>query len=212
MDSGVMLSDAIDRGFRIKALSFDYSAKHSVSELEHAKRLCEYFGIERNVIDLSFINEHFSSSLLSSGETLPLGSYSTHSMASTVVPFRNGIMLSIATGFAESQGIPLVMIGTHGGDHPVYPDCRPDFNSAMAKAISYGSGEKVKFIAPYQNLSKPEIASIGASLNFPFNLTWTCYSGGTKHCEKCAACIERKNALESIAFSEDNSKTVIANE
>ena len=207
MDSGVMLSDSLNRGFSIKTLSFDYSAKHSARELQHSKLLCEHFGIERRVIDLGFINEHFSSSLLSSGDALPLGSYSTHNMASTVVPFRNGIMLSIAAGLAESLEIPLVMIGTHGGDHPVYPDCRPDFNQAMAEAVSLGSGGKVSFAAPYQNISKAEIAAIGASLAFPFELTWTCYSGGEHHCKQCAACIERMSALESI----DNSNIKLSN-
>ena len=54
-------------------------------------------------------------------------------MQQTVVPFRNAILLSIATGVAESWGASGVVIAAHGGDHAIYPDCREVLGYAIEK-------------------------------------------------------------------------------
>ena len=195
MDSGVLLLDLLKRKFKPLAITFNYEAKHSCREIAAAKELTSKFSISHEVIELSFINNYLSSSLLKSGTNVPLGSYSDVNMSSTVVPFRNGIMLSIAAGIAESREIPFIFIGTHAGDSVVYPDCRKDFNKSMNEAIFFGTDSKIKFFAPYEKFTKKEIATNGKELDFPFELSWTCYVGKEKQCGECAACISRREAI-----------------
>ena len=193
MDSITMLyeyKDAIALG-----LSFDYSSNHNANEIPLAKMHCERLGIKHVTIPLAFMGQYFKSSLLEGGDAIPEGHYTAENMASTVVPFRNGIMLSIACGMAESYGLKRVLIANHGGDHTIYPDCRPEFINAMSEAMTQGTDTKVEVFAPYTSITKSEIARHGKSLGIDYSETWSCYKGGTKHCGKCGTCVERKEAL-----------------
>ena len=116
-------------------------------------------------------------------------------MKSTVVPFRNGIMLAIATGIAESHELKRVYIANHGGDHTIYPDCRPEFIDAMDKATSAGTFVDVRVEAPYTNISKADIVRRGTILGIDYAKTWSCYKGSEIHCGKCGTCVERKEAF-----------------
>ena len=194
MDSGVLLAWARKR-YNIACMSFDYGSKHASRELAMAKALAERYTAVWLKIDLPCMNALFSSALLSSGVAIPEGSYSEDNMLSTVIPFRNGIMLSIAIGFAENHKIDTVLIAAHAGDHPVYPDCRKDFVEAMSKAAALGTYQGVRVLAPFVSLSKQEIAAIGRGLGFDFSMTWSCYKGEDIHCGRCATCNERKAAL-----------------
>ena len=121
----------------------------------------------------------------------------------TVVPFRNGIMLSIAAGLAESRGLTQVMIANHGGDHAVYPDCRPGFIAAMDRAVSEGTYADVHIFAPYTSMTKADIARRGRSLGVDYSLTYSCYRGGAHHCGRCATCRERREALIAAGYEPD---------
>lgn len=176
-------------------ISFDYGANHNRKEIPFAAYHCEKLGIKHIVIDLNFMPEYFKSSLLAGGEAVPEGHYTSDNMKSTVVPFRNGIMLSIAAGIVESWGLCTVLIANHAGDHTIYPDCRPEFIKAMDKAVSIGTGG-VRVVAPYTNITKADIATIGESLEVDYSKTWSCYKGGDKHCGKCGTCVERKEAFQ----------------
>ena len=147
------------------------------------------------VIPLDFIHQYFHSSLLEGADAIPEGNYDEENMRSTVVPFRNGIMLSVAAGLAETYGLKNVMLANHAGDHTIYPDCRPEFVDAMDKAIEAGTWEGIRLLTPYTNISKADIARRGAKLGIDFSKTWSCYRGGDKHCGKCGTCRERKEAL-----------------
>ncbi len=195
MDSGVILALLQSQNIQTSAISFFYGSKHGKRELESASSLAKHYQVEHQSINIESISSALKSSLLKNGEQIPLGSYDETNMASTIVPFRNGIFASIAAGVAESTGKRNIYLGTHGGDHRVYPDCRPEFNRAIAEAIAFGSDSKVKFHAPFEILNKAQIASLGLELSFPFEKSWTCYQGGELHCGKCAACIERRAAL-----------------
>ena len=199
MDSGVLLAWARQRYGRLAALSFDYGSKHGVKEQAMAERRAAAYDAEYVRVQLPFINELFVSSLLKSGAAIPDGPYGENNMSSTVVPFRNGIMLSIAAGYAESHGLDCLLIASHAGDHPVYPDCRPEFDGAMCAAIKLGTTTGVNLLAPFAHLSKAEIAATGRALNFDFTATWSCYKGLDKHCGTCATCLERKQALDHAA-------------
>ncbi|MDP3430257.1 MAG: 7-cyano-7-deazaguanine synthase QueC [Desulfomicrobium sp.] len=195
MDSADLLSHELSKGQRVAALSFDYGSKHNHCELPMAREICLRLGVEHRIVALPFINELFTSSLLRSGEAVPEGAYDADSMKSTVVPFRNGILIAIAVGYAESVGAARVLIGSHSGDHHIYPDCRPEFNAAMNKAARLGTGDAVRVDFPFAAMDKREIGDLGRALGVDFVRTWTCYKGGELHCGICGACDERKFAL-----------------
>lgn len=193
MDSITLLYDKKDE--IALAVTFDYGSNHNAKEIAWAKVHCERLYIKHIVIKLDFMHRYFTSSLLEGGDAIPEGHYADENMKSTVVPFRNGIMLSIAAGIAESNGLRKILIANHGGDHTIYPDCRPEFIKAMNEAIINGTYEDVSIDAPYTNITKADIAAIGKRLGIDYSETWSCYKGGEKHCGKCGTCIERKEAL-----------------
>lgn len=194
MDSISLLYEYKDR--IALAVTFDYGSNHAKKEIAFAKEHCFDLGIEHLVIPLDFMHKYFKSSLLEGADAIPEGHYEAENMKSTVVPFRNGIMLSIACGLAESRGLRYVMIANHGGDHAIYPDCRGTFIDAISEAMSYGTYEHIKVIAPYTGITKADIAKRGAALGVDYSKTWSCYKGGEKHCGKCGTCVERKEAFE----------------
>jgi 7-cyano-7-deazaguanine synthase len=163
--------------------------------LECARINCEELGIELIVIDLAFMKTYFHSSLLSGADAIPEGHYADENMKSTVVPFRNGIMLAVAAGLAESRGLKRVMIANHAGDHAIYPDCRGEFVDAMKSAIERGTYDGVELFAPYTMLTKGQIAMRGKTLGVDYAKTYSCYKGGAKHCGRCGTCVERREAL-----------------
>lgn len=177
------------------AISFNYGSNHNARELPFARLHCERLGIRHITIDMDFMQEHFKSSLLEGADAIPEGHYESDNMKSTVVPFRNGIMLSIAIGIAESHGYRRVLMANHGGDHAIYPDCRPGFVEAMGRAMEEGTYDGVSILAPFTDISKAEIARIGARLGVDYADTYSCYKGGERHCGRCGTCTERREAF-----------------
>jgi len=200
MDSVTMLHEYHSR--IALAVSFDYGSNHNAREIGCARWHCTQLGVEHIVIPLTFMSEYFESSLLSGAEAIPEGDYRSDNMKSTVVPFRNGIMLSIAAGLAESRKLKHVMMANHGGDHDIYPDCRPEFTSAMSQAMRAGTYPGITLLAPYTYLTKGDIAAHGKRLGVDYAHTYSCYKGGEKHCGKCGTCIERKEALRSAGIDD----------
>ena len=180
------------------AVSFDYGSKHNKKELEFAKYHCELLGIEHIIIPLRFINQYFKSDLLLTGGEIPDGHYEDRVMTQTVVPFRNGIMLSIATGLAESHDLDTVLIANHRGDHAIYPDCRDTFIFPMREAMYFGTYNQVQLMAPYTAIDKGEIAKLGLTMDIDYSQTWSCYRGQDIHCGTCGTCIERREALKGF--------------
>ena len=177
------------------AVTFDYGSNHAGREIAMARENCRRLGIEHLVIPLDFMAKYFKSALLEGADAIPDADYATENMTATVVPFRNGIMLSIAAGIAESRGLKRVLIANHSGDHAIYPDCRPGFISAMSEATRQGTYPGIVVDAPFTNLTKAEIARHGSAAGADFSLTYSCYKGGEHHCGKCATCRERRQAF-----------------
>ena len=201
MDSVTLLYEKKDE--IALGISFDYGSNHNHNELPLAALHCQRLGIAHVVVPLDFMHQYFKSSLLESGDSIPDGSYDEENMKSTVVPFRNGIMLAVAAGIAESNGLTKVLIANHGGDHTIYPDCRPEFIAAMDAAVEAGTFARVRVVAPYTNISKADIARRGRALGIDYAETWSCYKGGHVHCGTCGTCVERKEALREAGI-EDN--------
>lgn len=184
------------------AVTFDYGSNHNAREIDCAINQCKDLGIEHIIIPLGFIHDYFKSSLLEGSDKIPMGDYNEENMKSTVVPFRNGIMLSVACGLAESRGLKHVLIANHSGDHAIYPDCRPEFVRSMSLAMENGTFDHVDIIAPYTNISKTDIALIGQKIGVDFSQTYSCYKGNEKHCGKCGTCRERIEALKSAGIDD----------
>lgn len=195
MDSTVGVYWAVKNYREVETLSFYYGSKHNEEEHKHALKTCEKLGLKNTRIDLDFMNKYFKSDLLQSGGEIPEGYYTAENMKSTVVPFRNGIMLSIAAGFAESQDCDVLILGNHSGDHAIYPDCRADFIDGIKKAISAGTAKNIEVVSPFCNITKTDICKLGQEMGVDYSLTYSCYKGGEKHCGKCGTCTERIEAF-----------------
>lgn len=189
----------------VLALSVYYGQKHD-KEIQAAKKVAEYYGVQRMELDLSVIFAGSNCSLLKqSTEDIPLESYAqqieeTHGEkpVSTYVPFRNGLFLSSAASIALSHGCSKIMYGAHADDAAgaAYPDCSQDFVGAMNQAIYLGSGNQLTIEAPFVSLTKADVVKKGLELGVPYELTWSCYEGGEKPCGKCGTCIDRQRAFE----------------
>ena len=190
-------------------ISFDYGSNHNSREIPFARMHCQRLGIKHIVIPLDFMSVYFRSSLLDGADAIPEGHYEDANMKSTVVPYRNGIMLSIACGIAESNGLSRVFIANHGGDHAIYPDCRSEFIKAMDAAMSAGTYAHINIEAPYTEITKTDIALIGKAIGLDYTETWSCYKGGNVHCGKCGTCVERQEALRNAGIED---KTEYSNE
>tara|TARA_R110000850_G_scaffold202967_22_gene329117 strand:- start:728 stop:1384 length:657 start_codon:yes stop_codon:yes gene_type:complete len=202
MDSVTALYQAATEHEVIAGLSFDYGSKHNHRELPLAAQHCEAIGVSHQVVSLGFMNDIFESDLLKSGGDIPEGHYEADNMKQTVVPFRNGIMLSIAAGYAESVEAEGLVIAAHSGDHAIYPDCREDFMRPMAEAIAAGTYADLQVLRPFIDQRKEDIAVVGMKLGIDFAQTWSCYKGEEIHCGKCGTCVERKEAFSVAGLAD----------
>lgn len=195
MDSVTALYWAKKHHEVVGAVSFDYGSKHNHREIGYAIWHCGQLDVWHDQVSLPFVNELFASDLLKSGGEIPDGHYEEESMKRTVVPFRNGIMLAIACGIAESRNAESLVIAAHSGDHAIYPDCRESFMEAMAGAMREGTYARIELIRPFIDNDKAAIARQGHELGIDFAHTWSCYKGGEVHCGTCGTCVERREAF-----------------
>ncbi|MBD3640116.1 MAG: 7-cyano-7-deazaguanine synthase QueC [Marinobacter sp.] len=194
MDSFTLLHLARARGYEVHALSFNYGQRH-VRELDCARQVCADLGIPHKEIDIRAMSGVMSGSSLTSDIEVPEGHYEEDSMKATVVPNRNMILLSLATGYAVTVGASAVWFGAHGGDHAIYPDCRPEFVEKMDAVCRVANYEPVGIEAPFIRMDKGEILAEGLKLGLDYGLTWTCYNGRDKACGRCGSCVERLEAF-----------------
>lgn len=184
-------------------LSFDYGQKH-IKEIEFAKKCAESLGVDHQVVDISSVGTVLTGSALTDEIDVPDGHYAEENMKLTIVPNRNAIMLSIAFGAAVSRHVGQVSTAVHGGDHFIYPDCRPGFINSFEEMQQYALEDvaSVSLDAPFLNIAKSDIVILGNQLSVPFSDTWSCYKGGENHCGRCGTCVERQEAF-SIAGIND---------
>lgn len=200
LDSVTLLHAARER--IALAVTFDYGSNHNAREMATAQWQCQQLGIAHKVINLGFMPEVLHSSLLEGAEAIPEGEYDDQNMRSTVVPFRNGIMLSVAAAMAEDRRLLHVMIANHAGDHAIYPDCRPAFVASMSRAITAGTYTHTDIVAPFTHMTKAEIVALGHQLGVDYSHTYSCYKGGEHHCGRCGTCRERREAFENAGVDD----------
>lgn len=194
MDSFTVMNKALKDGKDVYALSFDYGQRH-VKELEYARKACEKLNVKHKIIDISAINQIILGSSLTDDIDIPEGHYEAENMKSTIVPNRNMILLSLATGYAVSVKATQVYYGAHSGDHAIYPDCRPEFVKKMNDVCQIANYDPVEIFSPYLDVSKTDILTDGLKMGLDYSQTWTCYNGREKACGKCGACQERLEAF-----------------
>lgn len=179
-----------------RLVSFDYGQRHR-KELDYAAACAARLGVPHDIIDMRNIGASLSGSALTDDVAVPDGHYAEETMKVTVVPNRNAIMLAIAFGVAAAQKVDAVAIAVHGGDHFIYPDCRPSFIDAFQTMQNHAleGYAVVRLLAPYLNGSKADIVTDGVKYGIPFAETWSCYKGGNLHCGRCGTCVERREAF-----------------
>ncbi|GAB2797991.1 7-cyano-7-deazaguanine synthase QueC [Halomonas shantousis] len=195
MDSFTVLHRAIVDGFEVHALSFDYGQRHA-RELDVARRVCEQLGVAHQIVDIRAIHGLIGNSALTdTSRVIPSGDYDSHNLAATVVPNRNMILLSLAIAQAVNIEATVVFYGAHGGDHVLYPDCRPEFVERMNDVAAIANFEAVEIRAPYLRRSKADILADGIAMQLDYSQTWTCYRGEAEACGECGSCRERLAAF-----------------
>jgi len=196
MDSVTLAYKVVWEYELIGLVSFDYGQRHK-KELDYAKACADELNTEHILIDISNIGRQLTGSALTDNVDVPDGHYAEETMKITVVPNRNAIMLSIAFGIASARGAEAVATAVHGGDHFIYPDCRPAFTESfetMQRHALEGMGE-ISLFTPYVHTSKADIAAEGLRLGVDYRKTWSCYKGGEVHCGRCGTCVERREAF-----------------
>lgn len=189
-------------------LSFDYGQRH-VRELDSASQICNLLGLEHEVIGLNDFGNIISmgvSSLVNKHKPIPEGRYDDESMKSTVVPNRNMVMLSIATGVCIALKGKYIATAVHAGDHAIYPDCRPSFLIALEQTLKLANTGFIDMDfhieAPFLNKTKTDIAVLAQILDVPIEKTWSCYKGGQYHCGRCGTCVERLEAIHEAGIED----------
>ena len=197
IDSTVLLAHLLATGREVFALSVDYGQRHR-REIEAAKTICAHYGVKHQVADLRALAPLFGANALTDNAVaVPEGHYEELSMKATVVPNRNMLLISVATAWAISLKASSVAYGAHGGDHAIYPDCRPVFADALDKAMRLADWHEISLERPFVGMDKAAIVRRGTELKVPLALTWSCYVGGAKHCGRCGTCVERKEAFKN---------------
>lgn len=203
MDSVTLAHKVAQEHELIGLVSFNYGQRH-LKELDFARACADDLGVEHIVIDISGIGRQLSGSALTDDVAVPDGHYAEETMRITVVPNRNAIMLAIAFGIAAARGADAVATAVHGGDHFIYPDCRPGFTEAfetMQRQALAGVAD-VRLYTPYVHTDKAAIAAEGVRLGVDYTRSWSCYKGGEIHCGRCGTCVERREAFH-LAGAED---------
>jgi 7-cyano-7-deazaguanine synthase len=180
----------------IHLVSFDYGQSHK-KELEYARRCAMRLAVPHHLLDIAAVGRLLTGSVLTAGGTVPEGHYAQQTMRVTVVPNRNAIMLAVAFGVAAAERADAVAAAVHGGDHFIYPDCRPAFVEAFETMQHYALDgmATISLFTPFLRMSKADIVREGARLGVPFAETWSCYKGGAHHCGRCGTCVERREAF-----------------
>ena len=200
LDSTTVLAAAINKGFDIISLSFNYGQRHNY-EIQCAREIASSYNVIKHQIaniDLGAIG----GSALTDDIDVPKNR-DTVEMDSeipiTYVPARNTIFLSYALALAEVENTFHIFIGVNALDYSGYPDCRPEYIESFQKmarlATKSGVEETEQLIihTPLIDLKKSEIIKLGIELGVDYSKTHSCYDplGKDEPCGKCDACLLR---------------------
>lgn len=206
LDSTTCVAVAVDQGFEVTALSFDYGQRHRV-ELDAARAVASHYDLRRHfVFHVGLFREIGGSALTDDSLPVPQGRSAdeiSHGIPITYVPARNLVFLSYALGVAETVGAEDLFIGVNAVDYSGYPDCRPAFIRSFQEtanlAVKAGvEGARFRVHAPLVELSKPGIVQLGTRLGVPYHLTHSCYAPveDRRACGACDSCLLRRRGFD----------------
>jgi 7-cyano-7-deazaguanine synthase len=197
-DSATVAYWAKTQGHQIYPITFKYG-QIAVKETQAAQKIAQRLGTTTKIINLSALKDIFSGATSLVSREIPLTSEFS---ASIIVPFRNGIFLSVAVAYAVSVAADKIFYGAQGSDEPFYPDCRQEFYEAFEKAAKLGTCQEITIKAPFSDIKKSDVIKEGAELGVPFDLTWSCYLDGAMHCGRCESCVNRKRAFQEAGLTD----------
>ncbi len=197
-DSATVAYWAKKQGFELYPITFKYG-QIAVKETESAQKIAQKLGTTTKIIDLSALKGIFGNVTSLCNANIPLTSEFSQPI---IVPFRNAIFLSAAVAYAVSVCANNIFYGAQGSDEPFYPDCRREFYQAFEKAANLGTAQEITIKAPFSDKLKSEVIKAGSELEVPFELTWSCYLDGAKHCGKCESCVNRKKAFKEAGVTD----------
>jgi 7-cyano-7-deazaguanine synthase len=194
LDSTTLLTRAVlsSTVSRVEAVFVNYGQRH-IRERESSILIAQLLGVKWHQLDLTGFGQSVRSALTSRDVDVPHGHYAAENMSLTVVPGRNAVFLSAAAGLAATLGLDQVQAAVHAGDHPIYPDCRPEFMTALGQALRLGYDVALR--TPFVTYTKAQIAFLATEYGAPVALSWSCYEGGERHCGRCGTCVERAEAF-----------------
>lgn len=207
LDSAVALYLAINKGFEVHALSFDYGQRHD-KELQAAKALAKKAGAKNHQVVTLKLDQWGGSSLTDNTLEIEDGDVNRDDIPVTYVPARNMVFLSVAASLAEAIGARDIFIGVSEVDYSGYVDCRQEFIDAMESAINKGTvmgadkNMPIKIHAPFAHETKADEIRLGTKLGVDFGLTWSCYRGGEKPCGTCDSCLLRARAFKEAGLED----------
>jgi 7-cyano-7-deazaguanine synthase len=205
LDSMTVAAIAVERGYRVLALTVNYNQRHMV-ELASARRIAATLGAARHVV-LPLDLTAFGGSALTADIDVPKGGVGAD-IPVTYVPARNTIFLSLALGWAEASGARDIFLGVNALDYSGYPDCRPEFVDAFTHLANVATkagveGDGFRFHAPLQYLGKADIVRETIRLGLDAGLSWSCYDpAGGLHCGLCDSCRLRAKGFEEAAVAD----------
>jgi 7-cyano-7-deazaguanine synthase len=203
LDSSVALAMHLKSGAQVTlALTVDYGQRARKSEVRQASRICEHLGIRHQVVELPWMSE-FPSGLTSKHTQLPQPTalqldelaFSTQSAKAVWVPNRNGILIEIAAGFAESLQANQVLVGFNREEAATFADNSADYLSALTRALGFSTSNQVQVVSPTATMDKTEIVRWARKHQFPLQLVWSCYEDLDEVCGRCESCQRFQRAV-----------------
>lgn len=196
MDSAVLLWWLRRQKLAVHALSVDYGQRHRI-ELEAAAQLARAAGVASHHsvrVDLQGLG---NSTLTDTDRSLPAAP--DEEPQSTVVPFRNMLLVTLAAARAEVLDIRDLYAAPVRDDYATYRDCRRVFYDSLEQTLQLGAPrqEAVRVHTPFVDRWKRELVPLGFELGVPFELTHTCYAGQRPACGRCDACTARIAAFRA---------------
>jgi 7-cyano-7-deazaguanine synthase len=190
LDSATVAYWAKSQGYQIYPIVFKYG-QIAVKEVYAAQKIAEALGISAKIVDFSVLKDVFLTSALVNRDITLSGEFSE----SIIVPFRNGIFLSVAVAYAVSVNADKIFYGAHNSDVPFYPDCRREFYEAFENATRLGTDLNISIYAPFSWKEKNDVVKVAVELKVPLELTWSCYLDREQHCGLCESCVNRKESF-----------------
>ncbi|MBI3251980.1 MAG: 7-cyano-7-deazaguanine synthase, partial [Candidatus Omnitrophica bacterium] len=192
VESGVLLSDALERHERVQPLYIRERLRWEAPEIFHLKRFIRALKSSRllglEILELPMTDvygEHWSTT----ARRVPDAASPDRAVYRVG---RNILFLSKAACFASLRGIALIEIGVLKRNP--FPDGHAGFFKRMSAVLSAGLNVPIGIQAPFRRMEKEDVILKGKKL--PLELTFSCLNPkGFVHCGECNKCAERKRAF-----------------